>query len=376
MSARKVVFWMHLVAGVVAGAVVLVMSVTGVLLAYERQMTAWADAAPTVEVFRGTPRLSPEALLEKVREARPQGIPGNLILKSDPSLPAIVGLGREGVFFANPYTGEIVGEGSKAARTFFHEVTDWHRWLGTHGENRVWGKGITGACNLAFLFLVVSGIYLWWPRPWSQKNFQSVGIPRIDLEGKARDWNWHNSIGFWLAPILFFIVLTGVLISYPWATRLLYQLTGNEAPPAREGGGEMAGRVTKVQGWTTGTLDPLWVRAEQQGADWKSISVRFPNAPGKSLTFLIDQGDGSRPDMKSSLTLDSKSGEILRWEPYESFNAGRKARFWARWIHTGEAGGIAGQTLAMLASGGASLLVYTGFSLSVRRLFKFIQGKK
>ena len=43
MTLRKIIFWLHLVAGIIAGAVVLVMSVTGVLLAFERQMVEWAD---------------------------------------------------------------------------------------------------------------------------------------------------------------------------------------------------------------------------------------------------------------------------------------------------------------------------------------------
>jgi uncharacterized iron-regulated membrane protein len=43
MSARKLLFWIHLTCGVVAGAVVLIMSVTGVLLTYQRQIIAWCD---------------------------------------------------------------------------------------------------------------------------------------------------------------------------------------------------------------------------------------------------------------------------------------------------------------------------------------------
>jgi uncharacterized iron-regulated membrane protein len=40
---RTVLFWCHLSVGVLGGVVVLVMSVTGVLLTYQRQITAWAD---------------------------------------------------------------------------------------------------------------------------------------------------------------------------------------------------------------------------------------------------------------------------------------------------------------------------------------------
>ncbi len=35
---RKILFWSHLVAGVSAGLVILVMSATGVLLAFEKQV--------------------------------------------------------------------------------------------------------------------------------------------------------------------------------------------------------------------------------------------------------------------------------------------------------------------------------------------------
>ena len=55
---------------------------------------------------------------------------------------------------------------------------------------------------------------------------------RGGLRGKARDFNWHNVIGLWCAVPLFVVVLSGVVISYPWASDLVYRVAG-EAPPAR-----------------------------------------------------------------------------------------------------------------------------------------------
>ena len=40
---RKIIFWLHLPVGVIAGIVILNMCVTGVLLTYEKQITSWAD---------------------------------------------------------------------------------------------------------------------------------------------------------------------------------------------------------------------------------------------------------------------------------------------------------------------------------------------
>ena len=47
MTFRKVLFWCHLATGVSAGVVILIMSVTGGLLAYEKQIIAWADTRDT-----------------------------------------------------------------------------------------------------------------------------------------------------------------------------------------------------------------------------------------------------------------------------------------------------------------------------------------
>ena len=43
---RRVFFWMHLAMGVSAGIIIMLMSVTGVMLGYERQMIAWIDGVP------------------------------------------------------------------------------------------------------------------------------------------------------------------------------------------------------------------------------------------------------------------------------------------------------------------------------------------
>jgi len=116
-------------------------------------------------------------------------------------------------------------------------------------------------------------------------------------------------------------------------------------------------------------LDELWLQAEQRVADWQSISLRLPSAPGAPVTFTILSGGRSRPDLRAQLTLDRASGAVVAWQPYASQSFGRRARAWMRWLHTGEAGGWVGQTVAGIASAGAAVLVWTGLALSWRRFF-------
>ena len=371
---RSVLFWLHLAAGLAAGVVIFILSVTGTLLMYERQMTEWADQRDRSALPPGGPHLPVEALLAGLA-ASSGAAPSSVTLQSDPTMPAAVSLGRERTVYLDPVTGLVLGEGSQGARLFFRKMTDWHRWLGAEGEKRSLFRGITGACNLAFLVLLLSGPFLWLPKQWTWRQVRNVAWFRRGLSGKARDFNWHNVIGLWTAAVLFLVVLTGVVMSYPWANALLFRLAGDTPPPQRpEGGprGEGGRREGGRRGEAAGTLahldglDELWAVAERQVPGWKSLSLRLPTDGEAPVTFTIAKGHRGRPDLRAQLTL-RRNGEIEKWEPFSAQSPGRRLRSWGRWVHTGEAGGFLGQTLAGLASAGAAVLVWTGFALSWRR---------
>ncbi len=370
MSLRKTLFWIHLSTGCVVGLIVLVMSVTGVLLAYERQITAWADRGMRSTVpSAGTARLPVEAMIEKAA-AQNGGVPSAIVVRSEADAPAEVSFGREHTLLVDVYSGAVLGEGSQAARSFFRKVEDWHRWLGASTEHRGLGRAVTGACNFGFLMLVVSGPFLWLPRKWSRQSVKAVALFRGGLSGRARDFNWHNVIGIWCAVPLLGIVLSGVVMSYPWANNLLYRATGNE-PPA-QGNGQRAEGGQRGKASTEG-LNLLWARAEQQVPGWRSVTLRLPARGRGPMTFTIDTGSGGRPDQRSQLTLDRRTADVVRWEPFASQNAGRRMRTWFRFLHTGEAGGVAGETVASIATSGAAVLVWTGLWLAGRRLFRRIR---
>ncbi len=73
MKLRSVLFWLHLACGVVAGVVILIMSVTGVLLTYQRQITAWADTRG-YRIEPAPQRLSADALLARVRRVAARSV--------------------------------------------------------------------------------------------------------------------------------------------------------------------------------------------------------------------------------------------------------------------------------------------------------------
>lgn len=393
LTFHRAIFWAHLVTGLAVGLVILSMAVSGLLISYERQITEWADRGfKAMPPAPGAARLPMDTLLVKAKETRPSLAPVGITWKADPMAPVLLNLGRDSLLYVDPYTGKVLGEGDKVWRGFFQTMTEWHRFLGQQGERRDIGKAITGAGTLAFAGLVISGIYLWWPRHWRAANLRAALLFNGSLRGRARDWNWHNVIGFWSSLPLLVIILTGVIMSYTWANNLLFTLTGNEPPQPKERvegkpnfnsnrpqeqKGEKGGRGAPRGGGKGGPpvpipsqgLTALAARAEQEVSNWQSISLRMQ---GPNAALMIDAGSRARPDLRTMLTLNSRDASVVSAEPFSSYNLGRQLRTWSRWVHTGEPAGLIGQTIAALSTLAAIMLVWTGFALAWRRFF----GKK
>lgn len=372
MSLRKVFFWLHLTAGVTAGLVILLMSVTGVLLAFERQAVAYAERdlrASAAEAARAplpVSRLVGAAVAAAPADAKPSSI----VVRADRLAPLAVGFGREKTLFVNRYTGQVLGEGAKKTRAFFAANVSLHRWLALKGDARDRGKAVTGAANLIFLFIVLSGLVLWIPRRFSRTAFRNVLWFRGGLRGRARDFNWHNTLGIWAFLPLVAIVFSAVVISYPWASKLVYRAFGSTPPKQQQANERGGGGKLDLP-----ALDRFFNAAAGVTPAWQSISLRLPLAKGE-VTLSVDEGNGARPDKRSQVVLDPRTARVVEHKTYAQQEAGQQARAWLRWIHTGEAGGIPGQAIAMLASAAAVVLAYTGIALALRRFARAVGGLK
>jgi uncharacterized iron-regulated membrane protein len=378
---RRFVFWMHLIAGVAAAAVILLMSVTGVVLAYEKQIIRWADGVSGPPDTPGQARLPVDDLVARAAAVHPEAAPGLVTVRRDVNAPIEVNFGQKGSVFVHAYTGEILGTGSARTRAFFRSTMEWHRWLALKDASRPVGKAITGVSNLVFLFIVISGFYLWWPLTWTWTQFRQVLWFRGGLSSKARDFNWHHVIGYWSLVPLAVIVWSGVVIGYPWASNLTFRMVGETPPqggPARpggpggpgggaprgEGGGEPRGEGREARYLT---IDALFARAAARDAAWTILSARVPTPRDTALQVTVDTGTGAQPQKKGTLQLDRVTGETKKWEGFEAQSRGRQWRSWMRFVHTGEYYGLVGQTIACVVTAASVVLIWTGLALTWRR---------
>lgn len=365
---RKVIFWMHLVTALLVGLVVALMAVTGAAVAFQPQILESVDcgAAPAPHATR----LSADEWLRRVRAHEPRFEPSTLLRYSAPDCAVVVS-SRDGAIQVDPYTGEVSESAGGRWRGLFRTLTDWHRWLGTSVENRAVGRAITGVSNAAFLFLALSGLSLWWPRVWTaQATRLSFRFVR-GLGRKARDRNWHNVIGFWALPVIVVVTASGMVISYRWASNLVYVLVGEAPPPAPRPPQETPRAPAAAPPVSHEALIEAAVHAVP---DWKSVTLRLP--AGASASVTVKRRDARPRFAAIQLTIDATTGQVLRRESYDDQTRGRRVRSWLRYLHTGEALGWPGQLAVALASLGAVVLAWTGFSLAWTRLVRRSAGRQ
>ena len=381
MTFRKTLFWVHLVTGLLAALIIAMLSFTGAALAYQEELIAWAERdARRVEVPANPhPRLSIEALQQRVQAEAPTAKNLSITLRNHPGAAVAFGT-REGSWYADPYTGTIKQPASRRMHAFMDTMVDWHRWLALKDKGRDTGRAITGAANLVFLGLTLTGLILWWPRAWSWKALRTLVVPSLHLRGKARDWNWHNSLGLLSAPILIILVLTAVPISYRWGNDLLYRMVG-EVPPVQNGPGGMQAPPPRLEPPALGTppISPDRILAETQAAfpRWEQITLRSgggrreeKTTPGPHPLMVIVKEAGAWPrTAATTLTVHPFTGQVLTSSGFKDMSLGRRLRVRARFLHTGQALGPLGQLFAGLACLVALVLVYTGVALSWRRFF-------
>lgn len=364
MTFRKLLYWPHLICGVTAGILILIMSVTGVLLTYERQIISWAEGAYDLDVpTNGSPLTVDEILIRNKASFGDKPL-RSIKLENNPDAPVVVRGGD--YFYINRYSGEILGNGPIGVKGFFSDMRGLHRWLLMEGESRATARMFTGAANLMFLFIVISGMYLWLPKVMTKENFKKILFFRKTKSSRARDFNWHNVMGIWSAIPLAVIIATATVFYYSWANNLVYTMVGEE-PPVRGRGASDANAPTFNQNVP---FQSMFDKAITMRENWTTVTMTYPKATDESIRFSVDTGNGGEPHKKADLYLSRADGATSKWEPYQDYSAGKQARYYIRFLHTGEAMGIIGQTIAGIVSLFAVFLVWTGLALAYRKYLK------
>lgn len=381
---RKIIFWSHLVAGIAAGIVIFIMSLTGVLITYEYQMVENANKSLYSSEAAGREPLS----LDQIRTAASLELGRDIsgvVVWNDPSVAVQATYDRRGGAFMDPYTGEFLGTGAEGVQNFLAPLRNLHRELSAGAS----GRAITGASNVLFIFILISGIYLWLPKIWNGATLRMrMWFQKSPANSKVRDYNWHHVFGFWALIPLTAIAVTATAISYPSVKSAISVMAGGPGQQPRPEQGQEQGPppgapppvaaafVASTSDPALMSLDALVEIAKDIDDGWYKITAAAPRDANSPAEMRIAYDFSMAPTQEKTLSLDPMTGEVVGEFGWEQMTKAQQVDQVFRRLHTGEFYGIAGQTIAGVVSIFACFMVWTGWALAWRRLVSPLIAKR
>lgn len=207
---RKVLFQIHLWAGIGVGLYVVLISLSGSLLVFRIEYYNYFRPGSTVEA-RSTDRLSGDALKAAAKQRYPALAVTTVQLPRGRNRPAEVFLEGHGVKLHrlfDPYTGEELGDAEPQAAKFFEKVAGLHNDL-LGGPT---GRTLNGVGGVVLTIMSLTGLWIWWP---GLRNVRRGMTIRWRANWKRFNWDLHSAMGFWAFAFVFMWAITSVYMIFP-----------------------------------------------------------------------------------------------------------------------------------------------------------------
>lgn len=354
---RRISDWLHLWLGLITGILVVIISITGCLYVFERDLRDITEPYRFVTVENKP--LLPPSVLRSIAEKR-TGVKATGVQYGRSGEAAAVTYTKKSQGFTyvylNPYTGDFIREKIRD-RDFFRIVLAGHFYLWLPPKI---GQPVVSVTVLIFVFLLISGIIMWWPKKWNRTTRKnSFGI-NWKARFKRLNYDLHNVLGFYVLLLAFVIAVTGLVFGFKWFARSYhYLVTGGKTLPATKK--PLSDTAYILPTLVQNTEDSIWQLAMQEYAPITGLlQISFPGktADPVAVTYNPDKKTYYKrifryfdrytaKELPTSIPAPATTGEKIYRMNYD--------------IHVGAAFGITGKIIAFTASLICASLPVTGF---------------
>lgn len=367
---KKVILFLHRWLGLVSGLVVLVLSITGAIFVFEKEISHWLRK-DVMYVENEQHRLSMDEMYTRTAEAleTPQLYYGlttyrdkeqawsafSFVRNPEPSWTYFGSIAEYKSAYINPYTGEALAVIDEE-KDFFQIVKGihWSLLLATPI-----GQPIVAWSTVIFIVLLISGLILWWPKKWNKAGKNKSFKVKWGAKWRRVNYDLHNVLGFYALLLALIVGFTGLYWAFPFAKKTLHFLgTGEFRLPKTS-----TPQVASAPPASSHSKSPMEVAYQNAWSEFpEAYSIAFIT-PGDSAGTInaIVRGDGKTYYERSEMKFDQYTGEVLHVDAYEDKNAGEKLLLMNYDIHVGAIGGIPGKILAFLICLISASLPVTGF---------------
>lgn len=377
LKRNKILFNVHLILSIVFSIPLLIIGVTGAILSYQHEFEALINAG-SKKVEKTGEMQSVEKILQSFSEQTGAKQPVRLVVPKSDDEAFVIYANRNDAYLVNPYTAQIIGKDRGTG--FVLTVMALHRNLGlalsgnkTAGEV---GKQIVGASATAMILLVISGVWLHFPR--LRRKFSEAIKPNFKLKKYALFYNLHTSLGSLSAVVYLLICLTGLNWSYGWYNDAVMKffVSSQNLPQASAPKAATSKDHTAAPAKEEGKKPATYKFSDAQRAYeiFRSSGIEY-----KEFTLMLAAGDkiGVRyyePDAPATArpkgaSVKLKEGKIAQQKQTDGITVGefKDANYQ---LHTGYFFGLAGKILWSLISLCMALFIFSGFYMTVKRAFK------
>ncbi|WP_077035840.1 PepSY domain-containing protein [Pelomonas sp. KK5] len=228
-----------------------------------------------------------------------------------------------GTLFVDPATGQEQGRRSETG-SFAGALYKLHSTLLMQDT----GKTVLAFAALAYLFMLVTGLVLWWPRQWPPSL--KVELRRGLLRGL---FDLHRTGGALLGLLVAVSVFTGAYMAWRPLGEVFNTVSGQVAvkPPKLPKGAVGEGKLP--------TVDQLLATARVQFPGELVNLVQLSPKLDRPVRVRFRLADEPHPNGISSVWLDPRNGRLLGVQRWSDLDPGARSVVWIYPMHTGELGG-------------------------------------
>ena len=233
-----------------------------------------------------------------------------------------------------------------------------HRWL-LAGDT---GKLIVGVSTLLFLVILISGVWVWWPKSRRQLKARTRITQRLGW--KRFNFDLHVSLGIYAAVFLFIMAFTGLAWSFEWFHNGIYWVTGS--PQTRTEPPQSALQPDAAPA----SLEAAYQAAQATLAPAVYYSVSIPEDSASAVSVRALPEDAAHERATTSLYLDQYTGDVLGIERFGDRSLGAQVRMTFYPVHVGSIYGWPTRVLAFLACVLGATFPITGMLIWINKRSK------
>jgi len=355
----------HRTIGFFLGAVVVVVGLSGSILAFRFPIDEWLNASlmhveiPAQAVYRpldeilaaAKSAMPPNGIVERLRMPRHSGLATAVtyMVETDDLDTYFYEI------FVDPYTANVKGQriylhgDDQFSQPLIRIIVAFH-WTLLLGFNNSYILGIVGI--IVFISILV-GLYLWWPRNGNWRQGLTI---KWSGSHERLAYDVHRSFGIYFAAILLVMLFTGVAMIFKPEVRSVVSLFSQVRPEPE------FGKSTPIPDRPPLGLDAVAAIASKVFPDGKLRWILLPSR--LDSVYVVGKRADDEPNRTQTFRnvgIDQYSGHVLHVQDRNAFTAGEKFLEWQFPLHCGEAFGDIARPFTMLIGFVPLILYVTGF---------------